>query len=244
MTYKYGGSDPAYNKFGSMHLLFWKAIQEAKNSRLKVFDFGRTDADQPGLITFKGRWGATQSRLIYSRYVLPGKSPGFLDPAIGNWKDAACQTLLCANAELRCSRSIGDKLYRHIGVKARAKTSEFKILWRRRPQPEIDAARRHLAARDKARSMIEQVDSRSGMWIFASFRARLRPHFLEDMGRRDRVFAAERICVSHSHHSRSGILAYYFLNESRIFQESNSPASDPAWLWFSGGRAFSGSQRA
>src|SRR6185437_15284027 len=87
MTYKYGGSDPNYNKFGSMHLLFWKAIQEAKNSRLRVFDFGRTDADQDGLITFKGRWGATRSRLNYSRYVLPGMAPGFLDPATGkDWR--------------------------------------------------------------------------------------------------------------------------------------------------------------
>ena len=30
MTYKYGGSDPGFNKFGSIHLLFWKAIQEAQ----------------------------------------------------------------------------------------------------------------------------------------------------------------------------------------------------------------------
>ena len=29
MTYKYGGSDPEYNKFGSMHMLFWKSIQES-----------------------------------------------------------------------------------------------------------------------------------------------------------------------------------------------------------------------
>jgi lipid II:glycine glycyltransferase (peptidoglycan interpeptide bridge formation enzyme) len=114
LTYKYGGSDPNYNKFGSIHLLFWKAIQEAKSSRLKVFDFGRTDADQPGLITFKGRWGATQSRLIYLRYLSPGKAPGFLDPATGNWK-----TQLAKNAFALMPRSllaaIGDRLYRHIG---------------------------------------------------------------------------------------------------------------------------------
>jgi CelD/BcsL family acetyltransferase involved in cellulose biosynthesis len=114
MTYKYGGSDPDYNKFGSVHLLFWKAIQEAKNSRLRVFDFGRTDADQRGLITFKGRWGATQSRLIYSRYLLPGKTPGVLDPATGNWK-----TRLAKHVFARMPRSllaaIGDRLYRHIG---------------------------------------------------------------------------------------------------------------------------------
>jgi lipid II:glycine glycyltransferase (peptidoglycan interpeptide bridge formation enzyme) len=114
MVYKYGGSDPDYNKLGSMHLLFWKAIQEAKNSRLSVFDFGRTDADQQGLITFKGRWGATQSQLIYSRYVMPGMAPGFLDPATENWK-----TQLAKHVFARMPRSllvaVGDRLYRHIG---------------------------------------------------------------------------------------------------------------------------------
>jgi CelD/BcsL family acetyltransferase involved in cellulose biosynthesis len=114
MTYKYGGSDPDYNKFGSMHLLFWKAIQEAKDSGLKVFDFGRTDADQPGLITFKGRWGATQSRLFYSRYVLPGKAPGFLDPATGSWKTQLAKRIF-ARMPSWLLASIGDKLYRHIG---------------------------------------------------------------------------------------------------------------------------------
>ena len=115
MTYKYGGSDPEYNKFGSMHLLFWRAIQEAKKSRLAVFDFGRTDADQDGLITFKGRWGATQSRLTYSRYVLPGTSPGFLDPATGkDWKTQLAKHLF-ARMPSSVLAAIGDKLYRHIG---------------------------------------------------------------------------------------------------------------------------------
>jgi lipid II:glycine glycyltransferase (peptidoglycan interpeptide bridge formation enzyme) len=114
MTYKYGGSDSAYNKFGSMHLLFWNAIQEAKNSHLKVFDFGRTDSDQPGLITFKGRWGATRSQLIYSRYVLPGKSPGFLDPAIGNWKAQLAKRFF-ARMPASLLAMIGNRLYRHIG---------------------------------------------------------------------------------------------------------------------------------
>lgn len=114
MTYKYGGSDPHYNKFGSMHLLFWKAIQEAKNSRLRVFDFGRTDADQDGLIMFKGRWGAIQSRLIYSRYVLPGKAPGFLDPATENWTTRLGKHLL-ARMPRSLLVAIGDRLYRHMG---------------------------------------------------------------------------------------------------------------------------------
>lgn len=114
MTYKYGASQPDYNKFGSMHLLFWKAIQEAKDSQLRVFDFGRTDAGQDGLVTFKERWGATRSRLIYSRYVLPGKAVGFLDPATGNWKTQFTKSLF-ARMPSSVLIAIGDKLYRHMG---------------------------------------------------------------------------------------------------------------------------------
>jgi hypothetical protein len=97
-----------------MHLLFWKAIQEAKNSRLRVFDFGRTDADQRGLITFKGRWGATRYRLIYSRYVLPGKAPGFLDVGAGKGKLRFVKHLF-ARMPRSVLVAIGDRLYRHVG---------------------------------------------------------------------------------------------------------------------------------
>lgn len=70
LVYKYGGSDPRYHNLGSMHLLYWMSIQDAKSSGLRFFDFGRTDADQAGLIQFKNRWGAKESLLTYSRYAL------------------------------------------------------------------------------------------------------------------------------------------------------------------------------
>ena len=50
LTYKYGCSDAEFNNLGSMHLLFWNAIQDAKASGLRYLDFGRCDADQEGLI--------------------------------------------------------------------------------------------------------------------------------------------------------------------------------------------------
>ena len=40
LVYKYGCSDGRFNKLGGTHLLFWKAIQEAKSRRLRVFDLG------------------------------------------------------------------------------------------------------------------------------------------------------------------------------------------------------------
>lgn len=71
MTYKYGCSDPQFHRLGSMQLLIWKAIQEAKGNGLVEFDMGRTDWNNEGLLTFKDRWGGTRSTLLYVRHPAP-----------------------------------------------------------------------------------------------------------------------------------------------------------------------------
>jgi lipid II:glycine glycyltransferase (peptidoglycan interpeptide bridge formation enzyme) len=72
LVYKYGCSDHRFNKLGGTQLLFWNAIQEAKNDQLVEFDMGRSDYENPGLVKFKDRWGAARTRLTYLRY--PAKS--------------------------------------------------------------------------------------------------------------------------------------------------------------------------
>jgi Acetyltransferase (GNAT) domain len=71
MVYKYGCSDHRFSHLGGTQLLFWKAIEEAKNDGLAEFDMGRSDCDNPGLARFKERWGATRSTLTYWRYPAP-----------------------------------------------------------------------------------------------------------------------------------------------------------------------------
>jgi CelD/BcsL family acetyltransferase involved in cellulose biosynthesis len=68
LVYKYGCSDPSFNKLGGTQLIFWKAIQEAKSNGLRELDLGRSDWSNPGLIKFKDRWGAPRSTLTYWRY--------------------------------------------------------------------------------------------------------------------------------------------------------------------------------
>ena len=63
MVYKYGGSDARLNNLGGMALLFWKAIQDAKQAGAEEFDLGRSDCDNAGLIAFKDRWAADRSNL-------------------------------------------------------------------------------------------------------------------------------------------------------------------------------------
>ena len=73
LVYKYGCADQRFNNLGGTQLLFWRSIQEAKEGRLSEFDLGRSDCDNPGLVTFKDRRGATRTELVYLRY--PARSP-------------------------------------------------------------------------------------------------------------------------------------------------------------------------
>jgi hypothetical protein len=114
MTYKYGCSDVRFNRLGSMHLLFWNAIQEAKFSGLRFLDFGRTDADQQGLITFKNRWGASQSILTYSRYGAAERSTHIFDLYSSEWKSRAAKFTL-KHLSPAILPVIGQVLYQHIG---------------------------------------------------------------------------------------------------------------------------------
>jgi Acetyltransferase (GNAT) domain len=114
LIYKYGCSDPHFNNLGSMHLLYWHAIQEAKNEGLRTFDLGRTDLDQQGLITFKNRWGARQSGLTYLRYSTSQSPTHFFDLPTRNWKARTGQYLL-SHLPSRVVAKIGELLYGHVG---------------------------------------------------------------------------------------------------------------------------------
>ncbi len=64
------------------HLLFWEAIREAWNRKDRIFDFGRTAANNTPLMDYKNRWGTTVSGLpIYI-------SPPERGPGIGGRDDS------------------------------------------------------------------------------------------------------------------------------------------------------------
>jgi len=109
VVYKYGCSDTASQNLGGTALLFWKTIVEAKAAGLTCMDFGRSDADNPGLITFKDRWGARSSLLTYLRYCGSGSatwaersSSGVVNRLFAMMPDAVLQ-------------ATGRILYRHVG---------------------------------------------------------------------------------------------------------------------------------
>jgi CelD/BcsL family acetyltransferase involved in cellulose biosynthesis len=114
LVYKYGCSDVRYNSLGGMHLLFWNSIQEAKNAGLTVFDFGRCDSQQMGLITFKRRWGAAESILTYSRYASADNSSVHFPPDESSFRMRLAKQVF-TRIPARCLPLIGSLLYKHVG---------------------------------------------------------------------------------------------------------------------------------
>jgi lipid II:glycine glycyltransferase (peptidoglycan interpeptide bridge formation enzyme) len=113
LVYKYGCSDGQFSNLGGMHLLFWKSIQEAKNDGLRIFDLGRSDMDNEGLITFKNRWGATASELTYARTPVSGNS-GAAKNASSGWKERLTKQAFTRVPD-SILHSVGNILYKHVG---------------------------------------------------------------------------------------------------------------------------------
>jgi CelD/BcsL family acetyltransferase involved in cellulose biosynthesis len=109
LVYKYGCSDHRFNSLGGMQLLFWRAIQRAKQDGLCEFDLGRSDADNLGLIAFKDRWGATQSKLDYLRCGMTrtSRAPSSSQNAVTKY--------IVSHTPKVILNSAGKALYRHMG---------------------------------------------------------------------------------------------------------------------------------
>lgn len=113
LLYKYGCSDERIHNLGGMHLLFWKAIVEAKQKGMRTFDFGRSDWSNPGLITFKDRWGAGRTSLSYFR-LSASAQPSEFTLANPGWKQRAAGFCF-SHLPGGILRIAGEMIYPHLG---------------------------------------------------------------------------------------------------------------------------------
>jgi CelD/BcsL family acetyltransferase involved in cellulose biosynthesis len=107
-VYKYGCSDETFHNLGGIPLLMWRSIEDAKRRGLRVFDFGRSDTGNSGLITFKDRWGTQRSTLTYLRY--PAGAP----PSEAGWKLRLAKRIFERTPNSLLSAA-GTLLYKHMG---------------------------------------------------------------------------------------------------------------------------------
>lgn len=109
LVYKYGCSDARFHNLGGTLLVLWNALQNGKKNGAVEFDLGRSELDNPGLIAFKGHWGAQRFPLTYYRY-----PSNHFAQADSDWR-----TRIAKQAFSRMPDSLlaatGRLLYRHIG---------------------------------------------------------------------------------------------------------------------------------
>ncbi len=98
----------AHPRASIFHSSAWlSSLSRTYQYELRFFDFGRTDADQQGLITFKDRWGATQSVVTYSRYSVSEQGAHVFDLSAARWKSRAAKYMLATCRWARYPRSAG-----------------------------------------------------------------------------------------------------------------------------------------
>ncbi len=68
-NYEYGATDLRYTDLHPSHFLLDNSIRRAISKDFKVFDFGRTENSNAGLMDFKRRWGS--KKVILNYYYLP-----------------------------------------------------------------------------------------------------------------------------------------------------------------------------
>ena len=109
LVYKYGCSDRRFSNLGGTPLLLWNAIQEAMRDELTEFDMGRSDSDNPGLVTFKDRWGTARKELVYLRY--PANHSG----GVAKARQARISKYVWSHVPSGVLAAAGRALYRHMG---------------------------------------------------------------------------------------------------------------------------------
>lgn len=109
VVYKYGCSDEAFHSLGGMPFLFWRLIEESKNSAAETIDFGRSSLENEGLIAFKSKFGAAKRTLMYFRY------PQATKQNAGDWGDSRIARRVFSVLPDGVLSAAGKVLYKHIG---------------------------------------------------------------------------------------------------------------------------------
>jgi hypothetical protein len=114
LVFKYGCSNKEFQRLGGVHLLLWRSIQDAKRNKLSVFDLGRSEFGNTGLITFKDRWGAKRSVLTYLRLLNAAQSRGAFAAPGADWRERMAKKVLPYLPD-RIIGSAANVMCRHIG---------------------------------------------------------------------------------------------------------------------------------
>lgn len=103
--YKYGCSSVRFKHLGAMPYLLWNAIEDSKKAGALEFDLGRSDRDNPALISFKNHWARNPLDLTYWAYPEARLMSG--------WKMSTAKRVFAWMPD-RLLAATGRVIYRHI----------------------------------------------------------------------------------------------------------------------------------
>jgi hypothetical protein len=109
IIYKYGCSNEAFHQLGGMPFLFWKLIEEGKSTGAERIDFGRSEMENKGLVSFKDKFGTMKRILTYYRY------PQSTKQSTHAWEDSGLARRMFSILPDGVLSVAGKVLYRHIG---------------------------------------------------------------------------------------------------------------------------------
>jgi hypothetical protein len=109
VVYKYGCSDEKFHSLGGMPFLFWRLVEESKQSGAEKIDLGRTDMNNEGLITFKDRFASSRRLLTYYRYTQVSKR------GLATLHDSRAARQIFSILPQAVSSAAGRVFYRHLG---------------------------------------------------------------------------------------------------------------------------------
>jgi lipid II:glycine glycyltransferase (peptidoglycan interpeptide bridge formation enzyme) len=111
VSFEHIASFPEYLSVRPNHLLLWKAIEMACSQGYRYFDFGKTPAENKGLLDFKKRWGTRMYNVSY--YYYP-RIKGIMSIKQSNIKHRILLTI-GKFMPLFLAKKLGRIAYRHLG---------------------------------------------------------------------------------------------------------------------------------
>lgn len=111
VRYAYGASEEQALHLAPNNLLMWESIVWAASKGYQIFDMGRTARDNPGLMEYKRKWGATAEPLPY--YYWP-QVAGLASTSETSRKYQVL-TACWKRLPLPVASTLGGILYKHLG---------------------------------------------------------------------------------------------------------------------------------
>lgn len=102
-------TDWSYIKMNPVHFLYWEIIKWSHSSGYKVFDLGRTDTGNEGLMSFKNSWG--MEMMDIPQYFFPERKT---IPIKGSFIHKVAETIFSKSPDF-AAKILGDICYAHLG---------------------------------------------------------------------------------------------------------------------------------